>query len=145
MDLNKSITILEALALGCSPHTGEVLEDGILNDRDVIRALQFAIDELKEQEPVKKKKGQSKPRKDIDFFKQETFNDMSQEDIQQLKSNIRYLGLSKTEDLPEYLVEARKKHNRSHEPWTDDEHYLLQNAIKHTNDLKLLSECFGRK
>ena len=136
--------ILEALASGCSPHTGEILEDGILNDRDVIRALQFAIDELKKHEPVKKISGKSKPWKDIDFFKQETFNNMSQEDIQQLKSSITYLGLAKTEDLPEYLVEAREKHKRSHEPWSDEEHQLLQNAIKHTNDLKLLSECFGR-
>lgn len=144
MYLNKSISILEALASGCSPDTGEVLEDGILNDRDVIRALQFAIDELKKQEPVKKKQGQSKPWEDLDFFKQETFNDMSQEDIHQLKSKISYLGLSKTEDLPEYLIKARKKHKRSHEPWTDEEHHLFKSAIKRTNDLKLLSECFGR-
>ncbi len=49
MDKIKSIEILEALASGCSPTTGELLEnESILNERGVIRALQMAIDELKE-------------------------------------------------------------------------------------------------
>ncbi|MBE9491018.1 MAG: hypothetical protein IMY67_12030 [Bacteroidetes bacterium] len=48
MDKIKAIEILEALASGCSPTTGELLEnESILNEREVIRALQMAIDELK--------------------------------------------------------------------------------------------------
>ncbi|MNU64534.1 hypothetical protein D3C71_538150 [compost metagenome] len=48
MDLNKSLEILEALASGYSPITGELLSnENIINERDVIRALQIAIDELK--------------------------------------------------------------------------------------------------
>lgn len=52
MDRNKTIEILEALASGCSPTTGEMIEnESVLNERDVIRALQIAIDNLKTSEP----------------------------------------------------------------------------------------------
>lgn len=52
MDLNKVITILETLASGCSPATGKLIQgDGVLNERDVIRALQIAIDQLKKDIP----------------------------------------------------------------------------------------------
>jgi hypothetical protein len=48
MDINRTIQILEALASGCSPTTGEILHnESILNQRDVIRAFQIAIDHLK--------------------------------------------------------------------------------------------------
>lgn len=48
MDINNAILILEALADGCSPITGEVInDDSVLNERNVIRALQVAIDKLK--------------------------------------------------------------------------------------------------
>lgn len=51
MDINKTIEILEALASGCSPTTGEVIEsDSVLNERNVIRALQIAIGYLKKTE-----------------------------------------------------------------------------------------------
>lgn len=47
MDKKTALNILEALANGCSPFSGEVLsEESVLNDRNVIRALQFAIDSL---------------------------------------------------------------------------------------------------
>lgn len=48
MDIIKAITILESLAAGCSPATGIVVSDeSVLNERDVIRALQVAIDYLR--------------------------------------------------------------------------------------------------
>ncbi|MBL7704396.1 MAG: hypothetical protein JNM21_02500 [Taibaiella sp.] len=54
MNLNQTIRVLEALASGCSPTTGAVAADeSILNERDVIRALQVAIEQLK-NEPDKK-------------------------------------------------------------------------------------------
>jgi len=49
MDKDKTIEVLEALASGCSPTTGEVINDNILNERIVIRALQAAIDFLKNE------------------------------------------------------------------------------------------------
>lgn len=49
MDKVKTIEVLEALASGCSPTTGEVINDNILNERIVIRALQAAIDFLKNE------------------------------------------------------------------------------------------------
>lgn len=50
MDINKTIEILEALASGCSPTTGEMINnDSVLNERDVIRAIQIAIDQLKKK------------------------------------------------------------------------------------------------
>lgn len=47
MKIDRTIEILEALASGCSPQTGELIEnDSVLNERDVIRALEKAISEL---------------------------------------------------------------------------------------------------
>jgi hypothetical protein len=47
MNREEAYIILDALAEGCSPFTGEVLEDHpILNERKVIRALQVALDSL---------------------------------------------------------------------------------------------------
>ena len=47
MKINRTIEILEALASGCSPQTGEIIQnDSVLNERDVIRALEKAISEL---------------------------------------------------------------------------------------------------
>lgn len=51
MNLSQTIKILEALADGCSPSTGEkIANDSVLNEREVIRALQFAIDHLKQKD-----------------------------------------------------------------------------------------------
>lgn len=48
MDIKTTIKILEALASGYSPTTGEKIQnDSVLNERDVIRALQIGIDNLK--------------------------------------------------------------------------------------------------
>ena len=50
MDTVKALEILEALASGCSPTTGEMIENNsVLNERIVIRALQIAIDNLKKE------------------------------------------------------------------------------------------------
>ncbi|RIJ42653.1 hypothetical protein [Pontibacter oryzae] len=47
MNKEEAYIILDALAEGCSPFTGEFLEnDSILNERKVIRALQVALDAL---------------------------------------------------------------------------------------------------
>ena len=66
MEKETAINILEALANGCNPQTGELLEnESILNERNVIRALQFAIDNLN----VGKKEIPSIqiPKEDIDY------------------------------------------------------------------------------
>ena len=46
MEAKKAIEILDALASGFSPTTGEQLNESVLNEREVIRALQIAIDSL---------------------------------------------------------------------------------------------------
>lgn len=223
MDRNKTIEILEALASGCSPTTGEMIEnESVLNQRDVIRALQIAIDNLKtnepqtisdveidetdiksvidlfkeeEQNPTSNKlvgfflgtrkfknetlvsnqlygkyrnlyqKGQlldffnqylvdnklanrnnrkNNPYKEIDFFQKETFNRLSEKAINQLKEKVNEIGILKTENLSEYVQNARINHPRAYESWTDMEKELLNKAIEYTNDLNLLSDCFQR-
>lgn len=223
MDINKTIEILEALASGCSPTTGEMIEnESVLNERDVIRALQVAIDNLKTSEPptisdveidetdiksvinLFKEEGQNptsnklvgfflgtrkfknetlvsnqlygkyrnlyqkgqlldfftqyladnnltnrnnrknNPYKEIDFFQKETFNRLSEKAINQLKEKVDELGILKTENLSEYVQNARINHPRAYESWTDMEKELLNKAIKYTNDLDLLSDCFQR-
>lgn len=223
MDINKVIEILEALASGCSPTTGEVMEsDSVLNERNTIRALQIAIDLLKKNETVEyntteidkddirsvvqlfkeenqnltpniitnfflgdskiknekiindklfgkykkvyqkgqlldmltqylsehkslvKKERKNEPWEGVDFFKKETFNRLSEEAIGRLKEKVNELGILKTEKLPEYVVVARAKYPRVYESWVTVEDELLKNAMQHTNDLTLLSECFQR-
>lgn len=223
MDKNKTIEILEALASGCSPTTGEVIEnESVLNERDVIRALQIAIDNLKtnqpqviseieidendlknvielfkqeEQRPTSNKlvgfflgtrkfknetfvsnqlygkyrnlyqKGQlldfftqylsdnkltnrnnrkNNPYKEIDFFQKETFNKLTEKAVNQLKEKVDELGIQKTENLSEYVQNARINHPRAYESWTETEKELLGKVIEYTNDLELLSECFQR-
>lgn len=223
MDINKTIEILEALASGCSPTTGEVIgNDSVLNERNVIRALQIAIGRLKEtgsaeirnieineddirsvielfkdegqnitpnkitnffladskiknenittselfgkyknvyqkgqlldiltqylseHKSLIKKERKSEPWEGIDFFKKETFNKLSEDAIGQLKEKVNKLGVLKTEKLPDYVLVARAKYPRVYESWAPVEDELLKNAMQHTNDLTLLSECFQR-
>jgi hypothetical protein len=223
MDIKKAIQVLEALASGCSPLSGEVLSnDNVLNDRDVIRALQLAIDHLK-KESFKKQtdieidnddiqnaiqllkdqarnptsnnltgfflatrlfknynlisdklygkfrgiytKGQlldffsqylldnniklknnnrNEAFKQFDFFEKTKFNRLTESAINQLKEKINEIGVLKTENLSDYIQEARKNHRRAYENWSDKEMEFLNKAIKYTNDLNLLSECFQR-
>ncbi|WP_420320959.1 hypothetical protein [Flagellimonas sp.] len=223
MNIDKTKEILQALASGCSPTTGEMIEnESVLNERDVIRALQIAIDNLKanepqtisdveidetdiksvislfkeeEQNPTSNKlvgfflgtrkfknetlvsnrlygkyrnlyqKGQlldffnqylvdnklanrnnrkNNPYKEIDFFQKETFNRLSEKAINQLKEKVDELGILRTENLSEYVQNARINHPRAYESWTDMEKELLNKAIEYTNDLDLLSDCFQR-
>ena len=151
MDINRTIQILEALVSGCSPKTGEVVaEDSVLNERDVIRALQIAIDELKSLPPKevhterKKSKVDKSILKDIDYFRKEKFNHLSSETIEKLKSRVNDFGVTKTENLSEYIINDRTNYKRAYEPWSDDEKELFSETIKYTNDVELLSECFQR-
>lgn len=223
MTTNESIEILEALAAGYSPITGEILDhENVLHERNVIRALQIAIDQLKKDLPQKpqnkieipdeeittaielfkaqkqkatpnqlaclflatrkfknevltsdklygkyshsyskgqlldfftqylsehyptKQKENKQPQKKISFFDKKTFNNLSEKSIANLKNTINELGILKTENLSEYVQNARKYHPRSYEPWSDTEKKLLMKALQYTNNLQLLSECFQR-
>jgi hypothetical protein len=56
MTKEEALHILNALAEGCSPFTGEVIDHcNVLNEREVIRALQMGIDALKTEEAYSKK------------------------------------------------------------------------------------------
>lgn len=223
MDITKTIEILEALASGCSPTTGEMIDkDSVLNERLVIRAIQIAISQLKnnpqkfettiefdekeinnvielfnkqgrnatansltgfflgtrkfksenitlnllygkfkntysqgqlldffnhylsENQPSNRNSIKNNPYQEIDFFRKEKFNTLSEKAINQLKGKINDLGVLKTENLSEYIQNARIQYPRAYESWTEFEKELLNKAIKYTNDLDLLSECFQR-
>ncbi|MDI9256862.1 hypothetical protein [Flavobacterium sedimenticola] len=153
MDKTRTIEILEALVSGRSPKTGEIIGGySVLNERDVIRALQIAIDELKisnagnvsEKKQPKEKKPENTAYREIDYFKKEKFNKMSPELINRLKKRINDFGITKSENLSEYIINARKNYPRAYEPWSEQETELFVEAIKLTNDIDLLSECFQR-
>jgi hypothetical protein len=223
MNHDTVIQILEALASGCAPSTGELLDkDSILNDRNVIRALQIAINQLKihnyvettnieisqmdiddvielfkeqqkkptphnftgfflgtrlfkNQNLISNKlygkfsdiytKGQlidffskyfaannletkynfkDAPKKRIDFFEKEIFNNLTPNGINQLKEKINELGILKTEKLTDNIQAARKIHKRAFERWSNKEKELLSKAIRYTNDLSFLSTYFQR-
>ncbi|NMH28682.1 hypothetical protein [Flavobacterium silvaticum] len=148
MDITETIEIVEALAAGRSPLTGEMLVgETILNDRTIIRALQIAIDELKKdtkQSFVKEKKPKDEGHKEIDYFQQPKFNTLNQPEIDQLKKQIGQLGIVRIENLPESIVKARILYPRAYEAWSVKEKELLGNAMEFTNDLEVLSDCFQR-
>lgn len=147
MDKNTTIEILEGLASGYSPKTGEMLPDeSVLNEREVIRALQIAIDELKKDivTKVAQKKQKDEKYKEIDYFRTEKFNTLTEAAIQKLKARIETLGIQKTENLSENILKARVLYPRAYEPWSSEEKELLTKAIEYTNDLGILSECFQR-
>lgn len=138
-DINKTIKILEALVLGCSPLTGEMIDnDNILNEKEVVRALEIVINYLKTNETP------TNSDIEIDFFQNKIFNKLSDKAIKQLKSKIDELGIIKTDNLSINIQNARAKYPRAYEPWTDTEKELLRKAIKYTNNLDLLSNCFQR-
>lgn len=70
MDIRDTINVLEALAAGCSPKTGQLIDyDSVLNEREVIRALQIAINELKKLQDLTIPKQKKKQNfSEIDFF-----------------------------------------------------------------------------
>ena len=223
MDIKKTIEILDALANGCSPVTGElVAKDSVLNERIVIRAIQIAIDHLNsinsmtpksvviddkdikeavalfheqkrnptanaltnfflatrqfkedsitsnelygklkgkytngqlsdffshylsESDTIIKGKFKDNSYRYIDFFEREKFNNLTFNAVNQLKEKIKEIGVLKTENLSDYVLEARKSCPRSYEYWSNVETELLRKAIQYTNDLNLLSECFQR-
>ncbi len=153
MDKTRTIEILEALVSGRSPKTGQVVAGySVLNERDVIRALQIAIDELKisnvgntsEKITPKEKNPDKNIYREIDYFKKEKFNKMTIETVKRLKKSINDLGISKSENLSEYIINARINYPRAYEPWSEEEKELFVEAIKLTNDVDLLSECFQR-
>jgi len=218
MNLQKTIDTLEALASGCSPRTGEIISnDSVLNEREVIRALQLAIDRLKvdlNQEAIEvhipheeireaqevfesidktgtwnqllgfflatrkfrseelishklygkyadkytkgqlldyltkilksENKSEKPPWQEIRYFDGAAFNKLSPSAIHNLEKAIGRLGIQKTEELSDYVREARINHPRAYEAWTNEEKDLLQRALIYTNDLSFLSKTFQR-
>lgn len=220
MGRNKAIEVLDALASGCSPITGEAINESVLNERVVIRALQVAIEVLKNnaisstseidicEKDIKaaiqlytehnqiptvlrligfflgtkkfmndflttsqlygkyrgkysegqlfdfftnyfaenKMSNDSKIKlfSEIDFFKKEKFNKLSENAITQLKEKVRELGIEKIDNLSDYVLTARVVHPRAYELWSEKEKILLSKALEYTNDLDLLSTCFQR-
>lgn len=64
MNVSQAREIIEALANGVNPTTGEVFDDDhCFNDPDIIRALFVATDELKKAEWFAKHKNSSKAEK----------------------------------------------------------------------------------
>lgn len=147
MNIEQTIEILEALASGCSPESGEILpHDSVLNNRDVIRALQIAIDRLtpNARKKVSERKLKDDRYKEIGYFRQEKFNRLNDEAISRLKERINDIQLQKTDNLSESIVQARVLYPRAYEPWSDEEKELFTKAIEYTNDLEILSVCFQR-
>ncbi|MGB3800214.1 MAG: hypothetical protein WA952_10400 [Lewinella sp.] len=81
----------------------------------------------------------------IDFFIMSQFDKLSEEKARELSREVKELGLRKEVDqLPEYMVRARRRLPRAFEPWTREEKALLIEAMCYTNDLDRLASLFGR-
>ncbi len=106
--------------------------------------LDFFAQYLADKNLTSRNNQKKNPYKEIDFFQKETFNRLSEKAINQLKEKVNEFGILKTENLSEYVQNARINHPRAYESWTDMEKELLNKAIGYTNDLDLLSDCFQR-
>lgn len=106
--------------------------------------LDFFTLYLSENNQTNRNIRKNNPYKEIDFFQKETFNKLSDKAVNQLKEKVNELGILKTENLSEYVQNARINHPRAYESWTETEKELLSKAIQYTNDLDLLSDCFQR-
>lgn len=148
MDAMKATGILEALASGVSPATGGVLEnESVLYDRDVIRALQFAIDSIGPVKKQKTPKPQAKSRIDysiVDYFRKEKFNRFAESEMAKISDKVSKLKLLKAGNLSPFIHAARKAYPRAYEPWSDAEKSLFAVAIEFTNDVEVLSRLFQR-
>jgi hypothetical protein len=125
-----------------------ISNESVLSEREVIRALQIAIDQLKSSQNINNiTKGNNQKNdfyKEIDFFQKAKFNKLTEDAVIELKEKIKALGILKTENLSEYVISSRINYPRAYEEWSIKEKELLSNTIKFTNDLDLLSECFQR-
>ncbi|MES2487270.1 MAG: hypothetical protein V4581_15140 [Bacteroidota bacterium] len=82
--------------------------------------------------------------REIDFFQKEKFNKLTGSAINQLKEKINEIGVLKKENLSEYVQNSRKNYARAYESWSEKEKELLSKALKYTNNLEILSQCFQR-
>lgn len=219
MEKQKAINILQALLLGCSPETGELIEeDSVLNETQVIRAIQIAIFELKNSVGVNTNeieidnteiqrvialmegvglsltsnrlttfflgtrkfksalllnndlfgkykgvylknellgyfnrflaennlKNERLKYREIEYFQKQRFNNLSAKAKNRLSEKISELGIRKTDNLAENVMEARIKHPRAYENWSNEEKKLLLKVLEYTNDLEFLSKYFQR-
>jgi hypothetical protein len=220
MEKSNALSILEALANGCHPFTGELLEqESVFNDRMVIRAIQYAIDQINFNisvtndievpaadldqgiELLKSTIGSVSVRKlsslllgnrkfkisaitdnplygkyknkyqvgiftdyvtqylsnkgeifsinnqqikHHPIFDLEVFNKLSLKAIDQLKTKIKAIELKRTSNLSEVVLKGRINHYRYSEPWSSFEEELLLKSLEYTNDMDVLSNCFGR-
>lgn len=78
------------------------------------------------------------------YFEEPPQNRLTERAIQQLREKVKGLPMQRTEGLSEALIERRKIHPRSHEPWPEEELRLLTIALQYTNDTEFLADCFGR-
>ena len=78
------------------------------------------------------------------LFEEETFNKLSQKAVEQLKERVKEIVLKREVNLNDAIYKGRLKYYRYGEPWGTNEENLLLKSLEYTNDVKLLSECFGR-
>ncbi|MBI9066408.1 MAG: hypothetical protein JEZ09_03880 [Salinivirgaceae bacterium] len=154
MEKNTVIEILEALASGYSPTTGEELEkDNVLNERNVIRALQIAINELKLNSYTNRKEIQISEediRNSIEVFKQSKINltpnrltnfllgvkKFKQEEINKNELYGKYKFIKTkgflTDHLTEFLNEfyPSTKKERNEDPWSNIDFFQQQTFNK---------------
>jgi len=79
------------------------------------------------------------------YFQGETTNRLGKTGEQSLAEAIKAIPFQRPDEVVSDTVkEMRKQYPRSHEPWTEKEELLLQQAVNQCNDLDLLVNLFGR-
>lgn len=95
--------------------------------------------------PEKNVKTVHEPWREIDFFRNASFDKLDAAKENELRSAVTELGLHKPcEHLPKHMADTRATFPRSYEPWLREEQALLIEAMCYTNQSARLAKIFGR-
>jgi ATP-dependent DNA helicase RecQ len=130
---------------------------GILKNRktfsEIYEKLKLFYGEPAQQKSIEPKEKKERSEAEIEkqqlgnsYFSGETYNRIPEQRQRALKEIISGIPLAKPNEklTTASIIEKRKTHPRFMEPWSDQETLLLEEVAGQTNDMKFLSDCFGR-
>jgi ATP-dependent DNA helicase RecQ len=117
---------------------------GVLEGRAVLKEIMPAI---KKHFEISESALRLKPKDVADqYFAEPRFNKLDQAEQEMLADQVGTFEIQRHSDsiTNDYILEQRKTHKRSYEPWDETETQLFHETIKRCNELELLASIFHR-
>lgn len=117
---------------------------GLLKNKTTYSLLSSPIKKILDENPHFT--GKRSEAETDNYFSAQLFNYLPEELIQKIKSAISSLPILRPDETltNDYILNQRKTHPRSYEPWGEEEGRLFAEAVSLTNDLSFLASLFGR-